>query len=410
MHAFVVAIFVLTYLGMAAGRVPGLRLDRAGIALIAVAALLGSGAVAPGDAWAAIDVPTLVLLFALMIVSAQFGRAGFYERCVGAVVRLADRPQRLLFGVVALAGVLSALLANDIVVFAMTPILSVGVAMRGLDPRPYLLGLAAGSNAGSAATVIGNPQNILIGQVGALDFWDFFAVNAPPAIFALVVVYLALRWTWRRELGVEARPVPSEVAAVVDRRQLAKAGIATLALVFLFSLSVPREIAALVIAALLLLSRRTASRELVAGVDWSLLLLFGCLFAVTAAFAATPAAGALLDWLAGRGWQFHELSVLAPLTLVLSNTVGNVPAVVLLTTLVPEWSSGALYALALLSTLAGNLLIVGSIANIIVAERAAASGVRLSFVDFARAGIPMTLAAMLAAAAWLWAIGMVSLA
>jgi len=178
-----------------------------------------------------------------------------------------------------------------------------------------------------------------------------------------------------------------------------------LALVVLFATPVPREVAALGIAALLLVSRRMESRALLRSVDWNLLLLFLCLFAITAALAGTGLAGAALALAAEHGLGLDRLSVLAPLTLLLSNTIGNVPAVILLTALWPDATAGAHYALALLSTLAGNLLLVGSIANLIVAERAQASGVRLGFADFARAGIPMTLLSMAVAVLWLWAFG-----
>src|SRR5690606_30742030 len=169
MTGTVIAVFAATYVGMALGRVPGLKLDRTGIALMAVAVLLATGAVDLDRMGASIDAPTIVLLFALMILSAQFAAAGFYDLCAGAITRATATPERLLALTVAISGVLSAVLANDVVVYAMTPLLCAGIGARGLDPRPFLLALAGASNAGSAATLIGNPQNILIGQLGGLD-------------------------------------------------------------------------------------------------------------------------------------------------------------------------------------------------------------------------------------------------
>ena len=147
---------------------------------------------------------------------------------------------------------------------------------------------------------------------------------------------------------------------------------------------------------------------MIGAVDWQLLLLFACLFGVTAAFANTGLAQEGLAFLASHGLMPDRLSVLAPLTLAASNTIGNVPAVILIIQLMPDLSDGVLAALALLSTFAGNLLLTGSLCNIIVAERAAQAGAPLSFADFARSGVPMTLASMAAAAAWLWATGLVS--
>lgn len=405
MTAVIVGVFLGTYAGMALGRVPGLKVDRTGIALMAVAVLLAAGALDLGAVGRAIDAPTLVLLFALMILSAQFQIAGFYDWCAALITGAEASPRMLLALTVAIAGGLSAVLANDVVVFAITPLLCQGIRGRGLDPKPFLIGLAGASNAGSAATVIGNPQNILIGQLGGLDFWKFLAVCGVPALVALAIVYAAVAVVWRESLadGDAALPEPAEVS--LDRWQVTKGLVATLLLIAMFATPVPREIGALAIAAALLASRTLASREMIGAVDWHLLLLFACLFSVTAAFAGTGMAADGLAWLAERGFLPDKLAILAPLALLLSNTIGNVPAVILLMAVWPSPGEGALYGLALLSTLAGNLLLVGSMANLIVAERAAQAGVTLSFCDFARAGIPMTLASTAVAVLWLGLFG-----
>jgi Na+/H+ antiporter NhaD/arsenite permease-like protein len=399
-----VGIFILTYIGMALGRVPGLKVDRTGIALMAVAVLLAGGAIGFAGAAAAIDGETLVLLFALMILSGQFASAGFYDACAARIVAARVHPHTLLALVIAVSGVLSAILVNDIVVLAMTPILCLGLKGRGLDARPYLMALAGAGNAGSAATLIGNPQNILIGQAGELGFWHFVAVCGPPAIMGLLCVYVAVRWVWAKEL--HAGPaLGGGDAPEIDKRQIIKALIATVALLALFATPLPREIAALAVAAVLLASRTMHSRKLVSSVDWQLLLLIMCLFVVTGAFAATGLAqGALAD-IGQGGFSPDTLATLAPGALLLSNTIGNVPATILLLSLWPDLAPGTLYGLAILSTLAGNLLLVGSLCNLIVAERAAASGVAITFRDFARAGVPMTAASMILAVLWLWGGG-----
>ncbi|MEO5336351.1 MAG: anion transporter [Magnetospirillum sp. WYHS-4] len=395
------AVFLLVYLGMALGRVPGLKIDRTGIALFGVALLMAAGEVDVAGIGRAVDGPTLVLLFALMILSSQFAGSGFYDLCARRITLARASPTALLGLTVAIAGGLSALLANDIVVFAMTPLLCRGLAARGLDPRPFLVGLAGGSNAGSAATVIGNPQNILIGQVGGLDFWKFLAVCGVPALLAMGLVFVAVRLAWREALAAPAIQPDPAGPIPLNRWQTAKGVIATLLLIALFTTPLPREVGALALAALLLASRRMASRDMIGAVDWHLLLLFACLFTVTAAFADTGLAQQGMDWLRAHGLLPGSLAVMAPLALVLSNGIGNVPAVILILAVWPDAPEGTLYGLALLSTLAGNLLLVGSLANLIVAERAQASGVALSFADFARAGVPMTLASLALAALWL---------
>ncbi|MCX7303684.1 MAG: SLC13 family permease [Hyphomicrobiales bacterium] len=403
-----VAVFVLVYLGMALGRIPGLAVDRTGVALLGLIALLASEDLSLAEAGAAIDVPTIALLFALMILSAQFEHSGFYGWIAHKVVHAARNPKRLLAVLIAVTGVLAAIFTNDVVVFALTPLVAAGLMSEKLDPRPYLIGLAGAANAGSAATLIGNPQNILIGQAGGLDFWKYLAFAIPPTIACLVITFVAVIATWRLTAGSGKAP-EGTVPPQIDRFQLWKGIAAVAVLIGLFLTPLPRELSALAIAGLLLLSRRLSSRNMIGAVDWQLLLLFVCLFGITASFAKTGLSQDGLAWLAARGLLPDRLSVLAPLTLAASNTIGNVPAVILMIKLVPDLSDGVLTALALLSTFAGNLLLTGSLCNIIVAERASACGVRLGFVDFARSGIPMTLFSLLVTVAWLWVTGLVPL-
>ncbi|NFV81834.1 anion transporter [Magnetospirillum aberrantis] len=402
MDTLILSVFAFTYAGMALGRVPGFKLDRTGIALLGLVALLAGGAVDLEHAGAAINMPTLLLLFALMIVSSQFQEAGFYGAVAARVAAAKGSSDRLLAVTIAVGGGLSAVLANDIVVFAMTPIVAEGVRRRGLDPRPFLLGLAGGANAGSAMTIIGNPQNILIGQVGDLDFWRFLLACGVPGLLSLGVVFWVVRWTWRGALQAVPAPIVPQPMPRPDLFQTGKGVVAILFLMALFATDLPREVGALIIAAFLLLSRRLASRDMIGAVDWHLLVLFACLFVVTDAFSATEFAAQGAEMLAETGWMPHRLGVMAPMMALASNTIGNVPATMLILSVWPFGDPGPMYGLALLSTLAGNLLLVGSLANIIVVERAARAGVRVGFLDFARAGIPMTAATMALACGWLW--------
>jgi Na+/H+ antiporter NhaD/arsenite permease-like protein len=407
--AIIILVFVLSYGLIAAGRLPWLQVDRTGIALLAVVALLGLGALTLDDLAANIDTPTLVLLFALMIISAQFASAGFYDLCAHWITERQGRPMLLLALTVAVCGALSAALANDILVFALVPLIIAGVQERGLDPRPFVIAVAAATNAGSAATILGNPQNILIGEIGNLGFWTFLLACGVPAVVTLFLVFGVIWLVWRQRmlngvpLGEPAPPIEPQLIPKhpFDRIQTIKGLVAMLALLVIFVSTQQHEIGALVIAAVLLANRKFTSRTMIAAVDWPLLLLFACLFGITGAVADTgiPWAGisALQDW----GLLPDSLLVLTPLTLLMSNTIGNVPSVILLMQIWPNPPKGALYGLALLSSLAGNLMVIGSLTNLMVVERAASFGVNISFKEHATVGIPVTLLSMAFAVLWL---------
>jgi Na+/H+ antiporter NhaD/arsenite permease-like protein len=401
MTEFVLLCFVLTYLGMALGRIPGFKIDRAGIAMVVAVVLVAAGAVPAGAVSGAIHFPTLLLLGGLMILSARVGASGFYDAAAVWIARQAGRPLRLLALTIAVSGALSAFLVNDIVVFAMTPLLCRGITARGLDARPFLFGLAAASNAGSAATLIGNPQNILIGQVGGLEFWTYFADALVPSAAGLVVSFACIAFLWRDSLQAPTGEAPRE-EIFFHRRQAGLCGIALVGLLVLFATPLPREMSALLVAACLIISRVHPTRQLLDEIDLPLLILIAALFIINDAFARTGLPLEAVGMLSAHGLLPDRISFLAPLSLLLSNTIGNVPAVVMILKVWQQIPEGTLVGLAILSTLAGNLFLVGSLANLIVAERAAAEGVKLSFRDHARAGVPITLLSVALAGLWLW--------
>ena len=411
MHAAVVLlVLVLTYLGMAAGRIAWLRVDRTGIALLAVIALLASGQMTLDDFGNSVDLPTLALLFALMIISAQFAESGFIDLCAHTMVETRGGTAILLALTVAIGGILSAVLANDILAATIAPLLIACAQRRGLDPRPFAIALAASINAGSAATLIGNPQNILLGAIGHLDFWTFLRACSVPALFTLAVVFAVVWLQWHRRMRDPAPPLPEAdvpIAAaaatehLLDRFQTIKGVVAMLALLVLFATPLPREIGALIIAALLLANRKITSRTMIAEVDWPLLLLVACLFAITGQLndsgIAAKALGVLGDW----HLLPDNLLLLFPFAAVTSNAIGSVPTAMLLLQIWPNPPPGVLYGLALLSTLAGNLLLTGSLSNLLIAERADRMGAGLTFSAYARAGIPIAVISLVFAAFWL---------
>ena len=420
MITVVLAIFGLVYLGMILGSLPGLALDRSGVALLGALALVAAGAVTPEAAWNAIDVPTIALLFGLMVVSAQFRLAGFYSSVTRRLAAAEMSPERLLLLVVVISGALSALLVNDVVCLALAPIVIELATRRGLNPVPYLLGVAAGSNVGSAATLIGNPQNMLIGESLELSFAGYLADALPVAALGLLATTWVIARAWRGRFVLPAPPVPSPArpsvsppqaflsqvpshaadAPAFDAWQTTKGVLVLTTLVVLFLHGgLPRDAVALGAAGVMLCSRRMASSRFLGLVDWPLLVLFVGLFVVHHAFDATGSAGRAMEAARASGVDPSHPVVLFLLTPILSNLVSNVPATMLLLPAADHPQAGAILALS--STLAGNLLLVGSIANLIVVEQAARLGVKLTWREHARVGVPITLITLALAAGWL---------
>ena len=403
--ALVLGIFVVVYAGMMLGGLPRLMLDRTGVALLGAIALIGLREMTPQEAARAVHLPTMLLLFSFMVISAQMRLGGFYSAVTRRIAALRVGPGGLLAVVIFVAGVLSAVFSNDIVCLAIAPVLAEACLRRRLDPVPYLLALACAANIGSAATLIGNPQNMLIGSVLQLHFADYLRQAMPPVLGSLLLLWLWLAYG----PGAPATPNDSMAAPPADDPpfdawQSAKglAVAAVLMAVFLFT-DWPREVAALVGAGVLLLSRRLYSSQVMGHVDWQLLLLFVGLFVVNHAFAQTGLAADAVAWMAARGVDLSEPGPLLVVGVALSNLVSNVPAVMLLLPHLQGDAAGV--TLAMVSTLAGNLLLVGSIANLIVADLARKSGIVIDWKRHAATGVPVALGTL--ALTWAWRAALV---
>jgi len=385
---------------MMLGEIPGLALDRTGVALLGAIALLATERVSPQAAWDAVDVSTIALLFGLMVVSAQFRLGGFYACSTRYLAGAPVSPDALLALLIVVAGALSALLANDIGCLAMAPVVVEGCARRRLDAVPCLLALACASNVGSAATLIGNPQNMLIGQTLHLSFSGYLLDAGVPSVLGLAAVWLVVRWQvrgrWHKEM-----PIPDVPANGFNVWQTGK-GIVVLVLLVIAFLATPwpRDVMAMIAAGVLLTSRRMASRDILGLVDWHLLVLFSGLFVVNHAMVASGALGRAMGGLAVSGVPVSRPAWLFGIAVFLSNLVSNVPAVMLLLPSATPPLAGPVLALS--STLAGNLFIVGSIANIIVVDQAARFDVRITWREHARIGVPVTVLTLALAAGWLW--------
>jgi len=404
----VVIVFALVYAGMFLGGLPWLRLDRTGVALLGAIAIVGAGVLTPEAAADAVHLPTILLLFSFMVISAQMRLGGFYSAVTRRVASAQISQAGLLALVIAVVAVLSGIFSNDIVCLAVAPVLADACIRRRIDPVPYLLALAAASNIGSAATLIGNPQNMLIGEVLRLPFGAYVISALPPVVLGLAALWAILALSIRNTSATTAPALPRHDAAlddepVFDRWQTIK-GLAvavTLVVVFLAT-NWPRDVAALIGAGVLLLSQRFHSSKVMGLIDWELLVLFVGLFVVNHALALTGITSNAIAWVASHGIALGEPGPLFVITLVLSNLVSNVPAVMLLLPLADGAHAGP--TLALVSTLAGNLLIVGSIANIIVVDAARRSGIEIDWRRHARIGVPVTIVTLAFTAGWIWVI------
>ncbi len=416
MTPFVLAVFALVYLGMILGGLPFLKLDRTGVALLGAIALVASGAVTEESARSAIHLPTLALLFSFMVVSAQLRMGGFYDWATRRLGALPLRAPALLGALMAVSAGLSAVFSNDIVCLAMAPVLAELCLARRLDPVPFLLALACSANLGSAATLIGNPQNMLIGETLGLSFAGYLTQAAVPVGLGLAVAWgliaLLTRGRWDLPEGVSTAPVEPrlqsgspearpEPGRRLDRWQSAKGLlVACLLLAAFLVVPWPRDLMALAGAGVLLTSRRMHSRRMLGLVDWELLVLFMGLFVVNHALQQTGVPAQAVAALAGLGLDLHAPMPLFAASFLLSNLVSNVPAVMLLLPVATHPMGGTLLALS--STLAGNLFIVGSIANIIVVQAALRRGIHIDWRSHARVGIPVTLCTLAVAAGSLW--------
>ena len=400
----VLSVFGIVYLGMILGGLPRLQLDRTGVALLGAIAIVGAGVMTPEAAAQAIHLPTILLLFSFMVISAQMRLGGFYGAVTRRIAALPLAPVGLMGVVIAASALLSAVFSNDIVCLGLAPLLLEACLRRRLDPIPFLLGLACASNVGSALTLIGNRQNTLIGEVLKLPFGAYSLQALPPVLAGLLALWALLAWQMRHgaPAAVQEAPVPDEPS--FDAWQTAKGLIVAGVLVVIFLLtSWPRDVAALVGAGYLLLSQRFHSSKVMGLIDWELLVLFMGLFVVNAALEHTGMTKAAINWLLAQGLDLGQTWPLFGATLALSNLVSNVPAVMLLlpgaTAATAAPTAGP--TLALVSTLAGNLLIVGSIANIIVVDAARRAGVLIDWRRHARTGLPVTLASLALTALWL---------
>jgi Na+/H+ antiporter NhaD/arsenite permease-like protein len=392
------SVFIASYIVFALGKFPGMKIDRPGAAIIGAVLMFTTGAVRANNALHLIHFGTIVLLFSMMLVVAYLHLAGFFDWVTELVVtRL--KPHHLLPTVVFLSGLLSAFFVNDIICLVMVPFVLKVAGRMGIKPIPYLLAVATASNIGSTATITGNPQNILIGAYSGIGYRDFLLHLGPVAVAGLFLDWFVLWWLYFRgrvhDVGTQA-----DVNAVqIDHAALLKAGIVAALVLAGFLAGFSPPLVASVGAAVLLITRTRDPHLVYEEVDWGLLVFFVGLFLIVGGAEDAGLTQHLLGF--GERFNLQHLGVFTVVTAILSNLVSNVPAVMLLKSLVTQFANphSAWLTLAMASTLAGNLTITGSVANIIVVERAQKEAL-ITFFDYFRIGLPVTILTLLFG--WLW--------
>jgi Na+/H+ antiporter NhaD/arsenite permease-like protein len=395
-----ILIFAITYLVLAIGRLPGFRIDRTGAAIIGASFMVGVNALSLNDAYAAINFDTIILLFGMMIVVANLQLSGFFALIAERVVEHAHSPVVLLMSIVAVAGFFSAFFVNDTMCLVLTPlVLEIARALER-NPVPYLLAVAMASNIGSVATITGNPQNMMIGSFSSIPYRHFLAVLAPVALVGLVLCVIVIFVAFRGEFAGAARVRISKQPVKVDRGLMWKSIVASLAMIVMFFAGWPVPKVAIVTGAALLITRRVDPEKVYRSIDWGLLVMFAGLFIVIAGIEKTS----LEDSLAALAGQLHldNVFLLSGFSALLSNLVSNVPAVLVFKPLVSHLAdpARAWLTLAMSSTLAGNLTVLGSVANLIVMQQARRQ-VQIGFWQYFRVGAPLAVLTILFGAAWI---------
>jgi Na+/H+ antiporter NhaD/arsenite permease-like protein len=388
------AIVTLSLIGIALGRLPTVKLNRASIAFVGASLLIALNIESVASAWQRIDGDIIVLLLSLMIVNTVLTHARFFQLMTYLTVRGVKTTFGLMSSLVIVTGVLSAFFFNDIIVIMLTQmVISVTQALKR-DPVPYLLALVMSANIGSVATLTGNPQNLIVGLRSGISFLEFLLALAPVAAIGLGLLIFVLVVSYPREfIRVPLTPPTLEPPNASPRLLIRTLTITGLMLVaFMTGYSVTA--AAMIAASAMLLLGRSPSDNVLRDIDWNVLIVFAGLFIVVGSLDSvqlTPLIAAAIDPLLER----NDL-LLGGLTLILSNLLSNVPTVLVLSPIVePLESTRAWLTLAVASTLAGNFTVLGSVANLILIELARKLGVTISFMSYLRVGVPVTLLTLL---------------
>ena len=390
------AILGLTYLGVAVTRLPRVNVDRPSAAFTGAVLMILFGVLSFDAAVRAINFPTIALLLGMMMLIAALDRTGFFIYVAARLLAIGTTPARLLVMVVVITAVLSALLVNDTAVLLLTPVFIRACGLLRTNPVPYLIAEAMASNIGSTATMVGNPQNMIIGVSSGISFLSFFLYLAPVAVAGCLALVLLMYLVYRRDFRQAFTPDLARLQELGpdQPRAARRAALLLVPTVLAFFLSpfigVDISLVALTAGGVVLLTSGVRPAEIIRGVDWVLLLFFAGLFVV---IGGAREAG-VLDLILAHINVAPDLRGIVSMHLAsaaVSQLVSNVPLTVLVIPLIEETPGQVLWiSLAAGATLGGNATLIGAVANLIVAEVALKDGVTVSFGEFIRVGLLVT--------------------
>ncbi len=381
-------IFLATYILIAIGQPPLFRIDRTGAAIIGSSLMVITGILSVYDAYEAIDYKTILILFGMMVLIANLRLSGFFNIIYSMVIKIVRTPKILLYAIILSSGILSAFFVNDTVCLIFTPLVVELSQQLRLNPKPYLLAICMSANIGSVATITGNPQNIIIGAASGISYSSFFLKMFPVAMVGFVICAFFIYVFYRKDLQSITFQMPN-MRLRYNKALMLKSILVSFITMVLFFAGVPLELVSVGVASFLLITRRVKPDKVYNLVDFRLLILFIGLFIVIKGVEKSDLYFELMSF--AKNVVKSNL-LLITTSALLSNLVSNVPAVIMFKPLIINYSNseGSWLLLAMSSTLAGNLTILGSIANIIVIEGAYPK-IKIGFFEYLKIGVPVTI-------------------
>ena len=405
-------MFVLTYSLIAVRKVNGRRIRTWTAAVLGGVLMLLLGVVTPSEAWDYINFEVILQLAGMMMLTASLQYCGFFEIVVDFLMRRFDGRRRFLSGVMAITACLSAVMLNDAVVLIFTPIVLRCCQRMRADPVPYMVGVFVSANIGSAATVVGNPQNALVASMAGIGFLEYSIRVIPLTVICMAVAMLMMRRMYGGRLDTDDASLSGETfhTREVDKYRLCAVLAVTVTALVLFALSVPLGLriyqialaAGAVSLIIVLTDSMRAGGYVIRHVDWSILLFFTGLFVVIAGAVSSGLLDSMSELFGMGDGNVPSIGVLSGFSTVLANLVSNVPSVMLIGQLLPEGDMVLWITLAVTSTFAGNLTLIGAAANIIVEDEGEKHGIRMDFFRYLRVGIPIAVITIVIATAYLY--------